>query len=248
MGVRVIAEQPQEVQVAVAEAERIVATTKMDRLEAAVSTVEEQGIQNDAGMTQANEILLVIAEGKRIVEDYWAPKVSAAYAVHKMLTAERSKFTKRFDALRERLEKPMKEFRWAQAEEARRRQAEIDRAAEALRKQKLAEARKLTGEGDLAAAAELKAEAKAIVAPVVIMDTPKLEGTSERHPWVVTVDDSVALVQAIASGKVSMEAIKEFNLSWLKRRAAEVNDKATMERMFPGVRVGQDISFAASRK
>jgi len=194
-------------------------------------------------MERANEVLAVIAEGKKIVEDYWNPKVSAAHGLHKMLTTARGEFTKRFDSLRERLERPMKAFRRAQDEEKARQQREIDRAAEALRKRKEAEARELMKQGQVAAAKEMKEEARAIVAPVLAIDTPKLEGTRESRPWVVTVVDPMALVIAIAEGKVSIEAIKEFNLGWLKRRASEQNGLN-----YPGVSAEQDYSFAVGRK
>ncbi len=243
MAVKVIAEQPQEVTTAIEQAEQVVARSNIDRLELAIKAVEEQGVHSEGQMEQANEILLVIAEGKTAVEKYWNPKVSAAHALHKMLTTARGEFTNRFDALRARLEKPMKAFRWAQIEENNRRQREIDQAAETLRKQKEAEARQLMKQGEVAAAKELRTEARAIVAPVLQVETQKLEGNTERQPWMVEVTDPMKLVIAIAEGKVSIEAIKEFNTGWLKKRATEMSGLD-----YPGVRAWQDISFAVSRK
>ena len=246
--VRVIAAEPQEVQLAKVEAEQVVAKTNIDRLELVIKQFEEAGVHSDLEMERANEILAVIAEGKGRVEDYWNPKVSAAHGLHKMLTTARGEFTKRFDALRERLERPMKSWRREQAEEAARRQREIDLAAETLRKAKEAEARQLMKQGEVAAAQELKQEARAIVAPVLATETVKLDGTRESRPWVVTVENPMALVQAVAMGKVSIEVIKEFNAGWLKRMATAMNDKQTFELSYPGVKAEQDYSFAVGRK
>jgi hypothetical protein len=246
--IMVPAQEPEAVQLAVAEAQQLMIEHNYERMATVAKALEEAGVHSDGQMEEANEILGVIVEGYTAQEKYWEKRVPPFHAIWKMMTNWRGEYLDKWSALRTTVERPMKEWRREQKEMAARRQAEIDKAAEQLRKQKEAEARKLMAEGQVAAAKELKLEAKAIVAPVIQVEVPKLQGNTEKEPWLIQVNDAMALVQAIASGKVSIEVIKAFNEGWLKKRATEVNDVETFQQMYPGVRAWQDISFAVSRK
>lgn len=212
-----------------------------NRLALGVEVYEAQGIQSEVDMERANEILGSIASARRTTEEKWEAPVSFFNKTHKTLTGWRKRGTDLFDRLRERIEKPMKAYVRAQEELARQRQAEAERAAEQLRRVKEAEARRLAREGEIAASREAKAMAEAITAPVLPGPEFKLEGTNIRRPWTVTIFEPMALVKAIAEGRAPLEAIKEFDVVFLKRRAAELGKEGVI---YPGVRADQDVGFS----
>jgi len=223
----------------IAEAQAL-ASEHVNRLTVAIQQYEQTGITTEVDMQRANEILGSVAAARRMVEEKWEVPVKAANTTHKILTGLRKRGTDLFDSLRARIEKPMKTYIKQQEELARQRQREADEAAAELKKRQEAEARRLARQGDVAGAREAKAVAQAITAPVMPGPEIKLDGTTLRRPWIITIFDPLALVKAIAEGQAPIEVIREFNEVYLKRRASEINQEGII---YPGVRAKQDIGF-----
>jgi hypothetical protein len=100
------------------------------------------------------------------------------------------------------------------AEEKKRR--EDEQLAQALR---LAELAKTTGEEHYARAAEVVIN-QPVRTPTVAVEMPKVKGMSFREETGVQVFDLFALVQAVAAGKVSIEALQA-NEKWLRGEAVQ---------------------------
>lgn len=211
------------------------------RLAVAVKTFEDGGIQSDLDMARANEILTDIVAARRSTEERWEAPIAFFRKAHQTLTGWRKRGTDLFDGLRQRLERPMKEYINEREKLQRKRQQEAERAAATLRKAKEAEARRLAKQGDIAAALDAKAVAEAIIAPVLPTDDLKLEGNTIRKVWTITITDRVALVKAIADGTAPLEVIKQFDESFLKRQAIERGQEG---ELYPGVIASREISFS----
>lgn len=125
--------------------------------------------------------------------------------------------------------------RWAEEQEARRREAEKHLQEEA-RKRAEEEALRQALEAEQAGD---KVEAEAIlqepvyVPPVkVASNIPKSKESHIRESWSAQVVDLMALVKGISSGKVAIQAI-EANMSFLNTQARHYRE--TMSNAFPGV-------------
>ncbi len=215
------------------------------RLSVAVKSVEDTGIHSKVELDRANEILGAIVDASATVEERWEAPIAFFRKAHQTLTGWRKRELSLFEALRARIEAPMKAFIAAHEAEERRRQEEAERAALLLRKAKEAEAKRLAKQGELGAAMLAKEMAAAIVAPTIPTEEIKLEGNAIRKQWEVTVTDPMALIKAVAEGAAPIEVIKDFDESFLKRRAAE---RGSDGELFPGVTAKQVIGFAVRRQ
>ena len=127
----------------------------------------------------------IIKEKKKWVEDYWAPEIDQANALHKSLCAKKKQMLGMLDPLESEL--TTKGLTWRRQEEQRRRDEELRLQAEARKKQEeearvQAELLKKSGRAD---EAKIVIEKAKDAPPVVTVasEVPKVEGLSFAKTW-----------------------------------------------------------------
>jgi hypothetical protein len=224
--------------------------TRTDALErqnlSAAELAERHLITDATTFAQAEELLKALAEAERRVHDFMDEDISRAHAAWKGLTEKRAGFLKPLEAARKTLGARYATFARQQAErdEAARRERELE-AQRAEQERLAAEAAQLEAaaaeapdprQADRLAqeAAEVRQEAATVERPVLPVQrtVAPAKGISTRSNWTAQVDDKMALIRAVAEGKVSAEAL-EPNMVYLRQRAKA--DKSAF--VAPGVRV-----------
>lgn len=216
--------------------------TNLGRFEIAVQNRVKVGIKDDNDLRLADELLVHVAKGGDAFQALCAPARDAAHKLHKAIVNEEQTWIKydaktkrwsgRWGVLREALATLILKYKKTQRELAERQQAELEAAAEAERKRKQEEARAALRNGDISSAKAIMQEAQAVVTPITSTAAPKLDNSSERQFWEVEVTDPQALAAAIGSGVISIEAIKEWNLTFFKREASA---RGGLPAEWPGV-------------
>jgi hypothetical protein len=193
----------------------------LSRLEIAVKSRVEAGIENDNDLRLADDLLHQVVLGADAIDQKTKPYISAAYALHKALVAEAKRWKNRWLSMQEQLDRLIINYKRKQRELLLRQQEELVRAEEERRKRKEAEARAALRNGDLQAAKIAMQEAQMVVVPMLNASEPVLENTKVRKEWQVQITDPAALVQQIAAGVIPLCAIKEFDLSFFRKEAAK---------------------------
>lgn len=237
-----------------------------------VAAAQALQVKDAATFQRADEMIADLKAQKKRIVDFFAQMKASAYKAWKDICDKESAYTKPLDeaitTVGQRYYSFKKEEERKAAEERARREREAqERERERLRKEaeeRAAEARRLEEEAlraasrdeaqELAAQAEetkaaaeqLNLEAATVQAPVIPITSPVLATptkNSTRENWTCEVTDKMALIKAVAAGKVSHEAL-EPNMVYLRARAKA--DKQTL--MVPGVRVYDAGSVAAGRR
>lgn len=159
----------------------------------------------------------------------------------KDLTRQEEEKLAPFEAAERAVDAPL--IAWQVADRQRveqERQAQLARARAAEEAKRAAEVAQLKEQAASAKGLNktlLKAQAKALeaapVRPTVnepLPEATKIEGVSLREYWHAEVDDFVALVDAVAKGRVPVSALQP-NQEWLDEQA----DALRMELHYPGV-------------
>lgn len=161
-----------------------------------------------------NTLKDLTAVEKRI-NAYWADDVAAAHKLHRSLVAKREAMLEPVGEIKKSIVTDMK--RWSDAQDRARREAQARADAEARER---------------AEAESAATNAPMAPAPVVVPNAvPGGFGTFTRKVWKAEVVDLIALVKAVADGKVPITAI-EANATFLNTQARAM--RTTMN--YPGVR------------
>lgn len=224
----------------------------LDRLELAASALSQTGIHNDDQFREANELLSVIATYAAKVEEACGPPIAMAYARHKLMNdlvrvwrerfSAEKQFRKSSSNLREKVEKTMAAYRIEQERLRQQQERELAKITEKIKREQLADAKKLMAQGAVAEAKELQQAARALTTPTLPDVKPTLQGTKERINWEITITDLKALVDAVASGAVPLQAVTA-DEGFIKKQAAMLAGLT-----WPGVQATPSLGFAVSRK
>ena len=227
----------------------------LDRFEVAVQSRVQSGIKDDNDLRLTDELLVNVVRGGDAVEALCRPVISAAHTLHKSLVGESQKWisqnskTKswegRWGVLRERLTSLILQYRRDKQALEERQQRELERAAEMERRRLEAVAKAAMREGNVETAKAALEEAQAVVTPMVASATPILDHASTRAPWQVEVISLEALVKAIADGIVPLSAVKEIDLTFLKK---EVTKRGGLPANWAGLRAWQEDKLSVSRR
>lgn len=212
----------------------------LGRLEFTLNTLE---VTNPGQLANAGRYLADLKDGKAKYVAYWNSDRSLKkvfYAIWKLLCQSQATGEKRYDDAIAQVESVIKPYIQQLKAEEDANQRQIAEAADLKRKAAENQAHTLILEGNMVAAAEVKAQAQSIRAPVLPTESVVMEGLSARPKKVVTVTDPMELVKAIAEGKAPIGIIKEWNIAFLQ-------DQAKQNIVYPGTKVDDDISFARRR-
>lgn len=201
-------------------------------------------IESKQQLQEFNGMLHAVAGFAASLEEYWRPKIAAADFVHKLLLKEYNPHKGRIAQLRSKIEARMKEFVNRARLEAERRERELIERAERQRQEIEAKAQALLMEGYVTEGRELLQHAQTETAVYVPESDLGLDGTHQREPWKITIEDKMAAVKAIANGEgpAGAEAAIELKVSTL-REIARRNGGLNL----PGVKAERDLSFAVQK-
>jgi hypothetical protein len=194
---------------------------------------------------QAGALLKNVKALRDKVATTYNPRIKQASDLHRGLIADK----KEFDEPLATAEKTLKQGMGAYLDAEERRQAAIAAEAQAEAQEAheniaLEEAAALERAGDPEAAARVMKEAEA--GPIVPAPPPaatKISGVSTRTKWVPEVTDKLALVKAVAKGKVPL-ALLDVNMKALRKQA----DALGQELNYPGITVKKDRVIAAGKR
>lgn len=196
-----------------------------------LSVASEIKVTNAQTFQAAGGLWKDLCSVEKRIKEYWDTDISAAYALHKSLTAKR-----------ESMLKPVGEMKISIRSDMRRWEDEQERARREIQAKAEAEARRMAEDEALAKAAALekagmKEEAAAVmerpVTPIPVFfekAVPSGFGGATRRTWGAEVTDLMALVKAVATGTVPIHAI-EGNMVFLNQQARALK----RDLAYPGV-------------
>lgn len=237
-----IAEVPEQIKALQATCQAIAEQSNLDKLEQATKATVERGINDDHELRQANDLARLAKSGAADLKKESDPVTSYFHGLHKMALAVVNPFSVRYDTIEKTLKRLMGQYTLAQEALQRKRQAELEKAAEDERRRLAAEAAKAMRNGDVAAAKAAIEQAENTPTPVLATATPILEGTSFRRPWDVRITDPLALLADVVAGKAPLSVVKEFDIVLLKKEAAKRGGMP-----FAGVEAWQGIAPAVRK-
>jgi len=152
-----------------------------------------------------------LREMKKGIEAFFSPLKSKAYASWKEICGTENKILDPLKTAQGALDRKIGAYLQAQEQERLKREQEAREAAlKAEQDRLLAEASHLSETGQQEQAEQVLEQAVKVEAPPVVLPSsvPKITGTSSRTNWKFQVTDLMALVKAVADGKVPIGAIK----------------------------------------
>lgn len=227
----------------------------MARIEMLV-TSKEFRIEDEVGEATVNGYMRDTSTWSAAVTTAWKPVKDFFFSIHKEACNAERETAPAITKIRTACDAAMKDWFKRKEAAARKRQLDVDRNTEFLRKQTLKTAQSMALDGNVEQAEILMAEAASLRAPVLMVAETKLDGTSIKPTWIPKVTDQMALIKAIADGRVPLmhtvevrgkeevRPLVEFSEQVLKYYAAKLGKQLS----WPGVEVESDISFAAKRR
>lgn len=190
------------------------------------------------------------------VKEHWKPVKSFWDTIHAAACDAERDTAPAIGRIRTACDKAMKTWLNRKAEAARQRQAAIDRNTETLRRQTEKEAKSLAMDGKLEEAEALLQDSIAMRSPIIMSEPPKLDGTAIKPVWVPTVTDHMALIKAIADGRIPLMHTVTIKGKEEERPLLDISEtvlkfyanKLGKQLNWPGVDVTADMSFAARRR
>ena len=210
--------------------------TKADELNREIlpelSVAAEIVVRDAESYQMAGETWKSLTALEKKIKLYWEEDVSSALKLHRSLVAKRDAMLIPVGEQKNTLRLGMKSFEDEQERIRRAKQARLEEEArKAAEEAALAQAVALEQNGHKAAAEAVIAVP--VVAPAVYVPktTPTGFGNATRRVWGAEVTDLMALVKAVSSGQVPIQAI-EANSVFLNQQARAL--KAALQ--YPGVR------------
>ena len=206
---------------------------------------------DDADYTTAVELKNEAASKVKRIEDKYASPTELFHAVHKAFTGLRSSFTAPWKTLGDKLEAKAKNWYLKEQRakaEAERRLAEV---AAAQKEELWEQADDLIARGQVKEARELKAQARALDAPILPEALPVVAGARITAKLKGTCHDTVALALFIGQGKAPLT----YDVKGVQRPLLVVDQvvlNALVDRMgkslsLPGITVEEDVKIGAKR-
>lgn len=217
-------------------------------------------VVDQGSLTRASELLLAGKEIERAIKSFFAPLKAKAHAAWKELCDAENKELGKLAPVIAVLNRAVagykaeQEKKRVEAEEAARK-AEKER--EKLQNETLDKIQEMigveaeaAGRGDIKAVKMAQAEAdkilaqaadeeKKIVPASIVPEIPKTDGLSLRVYWKAKVVDFHALIQAVLSEQVSIEALSP-NLPYLNDLAGKLKDQVKI----PGIEIYSESKMA----
>lgn len=177
-------------------------TTEKETLTLASQQI--QVVDDDSMNAAAQMVARCAAILKAIDKSKVSENKAMAHRLHKSLSTQVNEAKKPFEDARELLEGKIVPYRLTQKAELAAQEQELSEEAERVRKDLLSKATKLRKQGRIADAQRLEEQAEHLMSPILADAAPEIEGVSERTPWKAEIIDPMALIIAIAEGRVPL--------------------------------------------
>lgn len=200
-------------------------------------------IANNQQYAEAGERLKGIKALLKEVGDSFDPIIKKAHDAHKEAVGKKKEHEQPLLEAERIYKTGMLGYQQEQERIRREEQARLEEAARKERERLETRAAKAEEKGKDEKAAELRAQAATVPAPVVSIETPKVSGISTRESWRAVVFDKTALIKAVAEGKVP-DTIILYDQAALNQLARSLKSGLN----YPGVRAEpfQSIGSKAS--
>lgn len=216
-----------------------------------LALAQQLDVKDDASLDLAARLVVNCGERVTAIEAFFKDMVATAHAAHKTLTSKRGALIKPYEDARELIQNKMKPYRRLQEKQA----AEAQEAAQQVHAEEqgdvAAQVRTLRRQGRMTEAKALESSASQIVAPVMQITAPELEGLGERKPWKGTCHTPMELILAIAKGDVALlHEIKDEQvpLIYVNQKVLDHLARTHMKAFnVPGCTAEQDLTFAVRR-
>lgn len=228
---------------------------QIDRTEMIVSSKDFR-IENEEGKSVVNDYMRDTATWSAQVTSYWEPVKKFWHSIHAAACAAEKDTAPAIGRIRAACDKAMKDYIHREKLAADSRQRIMAQNTEYMRKQAEKEARAAALRGDTDQAEAMFTSAANMRTPVIMSSEPKLDGTAIKEKFVVTVDDPMALIKAIADGRIPLmhevmvkgkaeeRPLVEFSDSILQYYGSKLGKQFT----WPGIKVTEDIGFAVKKR
>ncbi len=180
----------------------------------------------------AGERLKGIKSLLKKVGDTFDPIISKAHAAHKEAVQQKKTHETPLIQAEGIYKLAMLQYTSNQERIQREQQAKLDEQARKEREKLEEQARKAAEKGKVERAAELQSRAETVAAPVVSVSTPTVSGISTRETYKAVVTDKMALIRAVAEGKVP-DAVLNYDQAVMNSQARSLKTALN----YPGVKV-----------
>lgn len=187
----------------------------------------------------AGKLQAIKALAKKIDETF-DPHIKRAFDAHRSLVAEKKLHLQPLEQAEGHIKRAVLGYQQEQERIRREHEAKAQEEARKEREKLEARAAKAAEAGKVEKAAELTARADSVVTPLLAPSVPKIAGISTRVTYKATVIDKMALIQAVAAGKVPMNAL-DVNMPFLNNQARAMKETLA----YPGVKVEQETGIAS---
>lgn len=190
-------------------------------------------------LASAGRLQAIKALSKKIDETF-DPHIKRAFEAHRSLVAEKKQHQLPLTEAEGHIKRAVLGYQQEQERIRREHEAKAQEEARKEREKLEARAAKAEAAGKIEKAAELTARADSVVTPLLAPSVPKVAGISTRVTYKATVIDKFALIQAVAAGKVPMNAL-DVNMPFLNNQARAMKETLA----YPGVMVEQETGIAS---
>lgn len=193
----------------------------------------------DLSMVQlAGEYLQQIKALRNLIAEKIDPVIKANHAAHKAAVALKKDLESELVESDQLIAKKVSDWQNEQARQKRLLEAAAEVEARAEREKAEAEARALQAMGEKDLAEMAAAEAKLLASrPAFVAPTVKVDGIGTREVYKARVTDKLALVKAVAEGRVPLAAL-EVNEKLLGQQARSLKEALD----WPGVEVWAEMT------
>ncbi len=168
---------------------------------ALIATAESIQVRDQATFTQAADFLRAVKQHLKRIGEVLDPIIQAAHQAHKTATEQRRKLEAGPKAAEDTIKRSMGNY-----EAAQRREKALSEARAAQEAAILAEPHAKAAEAAIQAGRPVPPPVP-IVVPAVQVEVPKADGVSFRDHWTWVVTDKVALIAAVAAGKLAPDVL-----------------------------------------
>jgi hypothetical protein len=209
-------------------------------------------VDDDDSMNAAAEIVQVAATRIKAIKTYFADDKATANKLHKSICKKESDACGPYEEAREIAEGKIIPYRKTQKLQIAEQEQDLAESAKLAREELLKEAKKLRRQGRIEEAKALEEQAEQITAPILGDAAPEIEGVSEREPWGAEVTDPMALIIAIAEGRVPLKHTiivagqsREEDLVYFNQRVLDYLARTQMKDFdLPGAKAEQSLTLA----
>jgi len=172
--------------------------------EVSAKALLSRGIETDEDYQSCVALATEAAKREKVISDKFNPLCDLLHKAHKMSTGLRAEFMKPWTDLKAKLSDRAAEWYLEQKRAKQAAEAEMSKLAEKQQGALVDRAEELLLQGDVRAADQVLAQARATVAPILPEAVPKVEGARVREKYEGTCTDILALAKAIVEGRVPL--------------------------------------------